>query len=105
MSSTCRTSSSRRCCLRRSSTAIEPVYPPRAPTPALHRMRGREIADAPPLPRKRLTPRRRGRDAGDLDLDRAEMVAAGEIQRPPVVAAEGQVGRRRRAVHDAAELL
>src|SRR5579864_4378870 len=47
----------------------------------------------------------RHRNSGDLHLDRAEVVAAGEIERLPVVAAKGDVGRRRRAVDDAAELL
>src|SRR6476646_8234662 len=47
----------------------------------------------------------RHRNAGDLHLDRAEVVAAGEIEGLPVVAAEGDIGRGRRAVHDAAELL
>src|SRR6267142_583298 len=47
----------------------------------------------------------RHRDAGDFHLDRTEVVPAGEIQGFPVVAAEGNVGRRRRAMHDAAELL
>src|SRR5207245_8854928 len=43
--------------------------------------------------------------AGDLELDREQRAAAGEVKRLPVVAAEGNVCRRRVAVHDAAELL
>ena len=44
------------------------------------------------------------RDAGDFDIDRAEMVAAGEIERLPIVAAKGNVGGGGSSVHDAAEL-
>src|SRR5215472_15610835 len=46
----------------------------------------------------------RHRDAGDLDVDRAEMVAAGEIECLPIVAAKGNVGGGGSSVHDAAEL-
>src|SRR6266851_9037447 len=49
--------------------------------------------------------RDRHRDAGDLHLHRAEVVAAGDVERPPVVAAEREVGGGGRPVHDAAELL
>src|SRR5262245_55275582 len=47
----------------------------------------------------------RHRSAGDLELDREQCAAAREVERLPVVAAEGDVGGRRVAVHDAAELL
>src|SRR5271169_4512857 len=46
----------------------------------------------------------RNRDAGNLDIDRAEVVTAGEIEDFPVGAAKGQIRRGRSAVHDAAEL-
>src|ERR1700676_2172296 len=46
----------------------------------------------------------RDRDAGDFNLDGAEVVSAAEIQGFPVVAAKGHVGRGGRAMHDAAEL-
>src|SRR5689334_17677029 len=45
------------------------------------------------------------RNSRDLHLDAAEVVAAGEVERLPVVAAERDVGRRRRAVDDPANLL
>src|SRR6202040_2053082 len=47
----------------------------------------------------------RHRDAGDPHLDRAEVAPAGEIEGPPIVAAKGEVGRRRSAMDDTAELL
>src|SRR4030095_16845946 len=59
-------------------------------------------------PRRRLTPlllADRHRDAGNLHVDGAQVAPAGEVQRLPVVAAEGDVRRGRRAVDDAAELL
>src|SRR5215471_1407395 len=49
--------------------------------------------------------RRRHRDPGNLHVDRAEVVTAGEVQRLPVVAAEGDVRGGGSAVDDAAELL
>src|SRR5262245_9409773 len=55
-------------------------------------------ASAPPL-------LDRHRQPGDLELDREQRAAAREVERLPVVAAEGDVRRRRVAVHDAAELL
>src|SRR5436190_23117978 len=42
----------------------------------------------------------RHRDAGDLDLDGAEVVAAGEVEGLPVITAEGEVGRRRGPMGD-----
>src|SRR6478672_10376792 len=45
----------------------------------------------------------RRRDSGDLHPNRTQMVATGEIEGFPVVAAKGDIGRRRRAVDDAAE--
>src|SRR5579864_9277442 len=45
----------------------------------------------------------RYRNAGDLHLGHAEVIATGEVERLPVVAAKGDVGRRRRAVDNAAE--
>src|SRR4051794_37128594 len=44
------------------------------------------------------------RQTGDLHVHAAQMVAAGEVQGLPVVAAEGQVGGGGSAVNDAAEL-
>src|SRR5215831_372840 len=55
-------------------------------------------ASAPPL-------LDRHRDPSDLELDREQRAAAGEVERLPVVAAEGDVGGRRMAVHDTTELL
>src|SRR3954468_1341484 len=49
--------------------------------------------------------RRRHRQSWYLHVDRAQMGAAGEVQGFPVVAAEGNIGGRGIAVHDAAELL
>src|SRR5260370_23546841 len=49
--------------------------------------------------------RDRHRDAGDLHVHRAEVVAAGDVERPPVVAAEREVGGGGGPVHDAGELL
>src|SRR3984893_19485575 len=43
--------------------------------------------------------------AGNLDVDRAEVGAAREIEGLPVVSAERHVGGCRLAVHDAAEFL
>src|SRR5271170_4781827 len=45
----------------------------------------------------------RHRNSGDFYIDRAEMVAAGEIEGFPVGAAKGQICRGRGAVDDAAE--
>src|SRR6516165_9900926 len=45
------------------------------------------------------------RNAWDLHIDRAQMIAAGEIKGFPVGAAKGQIGRGGRPVHDAPELL
>jgi len=49
--------------------------------------------------------RHRHRHAGNLDVDRAEVRATGEVERLPVVTAEGEVGGRGLAMDDAAELL
>src|SRR5215467_11887603 len=49
--------------------------------------------------------RNRHRHAGDLHLEHAETRARAKIERLPVVAAEGHVGRVGKAVHDAAKLL
>src|SRR5207247_1519153 len=46
----------------------------------------------------------RHRDAGNLHVDRAEVVAAGEVQGRPVVAAKRHVGGGGSPVNDAAEL-
>src|SRR6266700_5196994 len=47
----------------------------------------------------------RHRDAGNPQVDRAQGVPAGEVERLPVVAAEGDIGGRGLAVDDAAKLL
>src|SRR5207237_8750441 len=47
----------------------------------------------------------RHRHARNLHVDRAEVAAAGEVKRLPVVAAEGDVGGRGLPVNDAAEFL
>src|SRR6266702_700941 len=47
----------------------------------------------------------RHRDAGNLQVDRAQGAPAGEVERSPVVAAERDIGGRGLPVDDAAELL
>src|SRR5437660_11741292 len=47
----------------------------------------------------------RHRYTRDFHIDRAEVAAAGKVERLPVVAAEGDVGGRGLAVDDAAEFL
>src|ERR1700719_3058582 len=73
------------------------------PTTAVSGGHGAKIAPLPTLHLRLL--RDRHRSAGDLQVDRAKMHAAGEEQRLPIAAAEPEVRGRGLSVDHAGELL